>query len=148
MAEANPGTEAKRGDTVRVHYTGQLNDGTEFDSSREREPLEFEVGSGQVIPGFEAAVEGMTPGATTTTTIAADNAYGPRRDELVVDVDREQLPADMELEVGQALQVKDQNDQPFVVHVAEVQPDKVKLDANHPLAGRDLTFDIELIEIV
>ncbi|MCC5871361.1 MAG: peptidylprolyl isomerase [Gammaproteobacteria bacterium] len=140
--------EAKQGDTVRVHYTGQLADGTEFDSSRDRDPLEFQVGSGQVIAGFESAVAGMAVGDSCTTTIVAEEAYGPRRDELVVDVDRSQLPGDMDLEVGQALQVKDQNDQPFVVHVAAVADDAVKLDANHPLAGRDLTFEIELVEIV
>ncbi|TVS17046.1 MAG: peptidylprolyl isomerase [Gammaproteobacteria bacterium] len=141
-------TEAKQGDTVKVHYSGHLDDGTQFDSSRDRDPLEFEVGSGQVIPGFESAVVGMTVGDACTTTIAAAEAYGPRRDELVVDVDRTQLPGDLDLEVGQALQVKDQNDQPFVVHVAAVEDDSVKLDANHPLAGRDLTFEIELVEIV
>ncbi len=141
-------TEAKQGDTVRVHYSGQLDDGTEFDSSRDRDPLEFQVGSGQVIPGFESAVVGMTVGDATTTTIVAAEAYGPRRDELVVDVDRTQLPGDLDLQVGQALQVKDENDQPFVVHVAALADDSVKLDANHPLAGRDLTFEIELVEIV
>jgi len=140
--------EAKQGDTVRVHYTGQLDDGTEFDTSRERDPLEFQVGSGQVIAGFESAVAGMTVGDSCKTTIGADEAYGPRRDELVVDVERSQLPGDMDFEVGQALQVKDQNDQPFVVHVAEIADETVKLDANHPLAGRDLTFEIELVEIV
>lgn len=140
--------EAKQGDTVRVHYTGQLDDGTEFDSSRDRDPLEFEVGSGQVIAGFESAVAGMTVGDSCTTKIIAAEAYGPRRDDLVVDIERSQLPADMDLEVGQALQVKDQNDQPFVVHVAAVADESVKLDANHPLAGQDLTFEIELVEIV
>ncbi|MCC5886882.1 MAG: FKBP-type peptidyl-prolyl cis-trans isomerase [Gammaproteobacteria bacterium] len=140
--------EAKQGDTVRVHYTGQLDDGTEFDSSRDRDPLEFQVGSGQVIAGFESAVAGMAVGDSCTTTIVAAEAYGPRRDELVVDIERSQLPADMDLEVGQALQVKDQNDQPFVVHVAAVAEESVKLDANHPLAGKDLTFEIELVEIV
>lgn len=140
--------EAKRGDTVRVHYTGQLQDGTEFDSSRERDPLEFEVGSGQVIPGFETAVEGMNPGDSTTTTIAADNAYGQRREDLLVEIGRDQIPEDIELAVGQPLQVKGQDDQPFVVHIAEVQEETVKLDANHPLAGQDLTFEIELLEIV
>lgn len=141
-------TAAKQGDTVRVHYTGQLNDGTEFDSSRGRDPLEFEVGSGQVIPGFESAVAGMAVGDSCTTTIAAENAYGPRREDLLVAVERSQLPSDMDIEVGQALQVRDQNDQPFVVHVASIGDDSVELDANHPLAGQDLTFEIELVEIV
>ncbi len=140
--------EAKRGDTVRVHYTGQLQDGTEFDSSRGRDPLEFEVGSGQVIPGFETAVEGMNPGDSRTTTIEAANAYGQRREDLLVEIGRDQIPSDIELTVGQPLQVKGQDDQPFVVHIAEVQDETVKLDANHPLAGQDLTFEIELVEIV
>lgn len=140
--------EAQRGDTVRVHYTGTLPDGTQFDSSQGRDPLEFEVGSGQVIPGFESAVEGMNPGESCSTTITADNAYGERREDLLVEIGRDQIPEDIELTVGQPLQVKGQDDQPFVVHIAEVLDETVKLDANHPLAGQDLTFDIELVEIV
>ncbi len=139
--------QAKTNDTVKVHYTGRLNDGTVFDSSVEREPLQFTLGEGQVIPGFENAVLGMTAGESKTITIAADQAYGPRRDDLVLAVGRDQFPPDITPEVGQQLQVRQTNGDVALVTVTEVGEAAVKLDANHPLAGHDLTFDIQLVEI-
>lgn len=138
--------QAQAGDTVRVHYTGRLTDGTVFDSSQGRDPLEFTLGEGQVIPGFDEAVSGMAPGDERTITIPADQAYGPRRDDLVFPVPREQFPAELEPEVGQQLQMS-QGNQVAIVTVREVSPEAVTLDANHPLAGSDLTFDLELVEI-
>lgn len=140
--------KAKPGDTVRVHYTGKLDDGEVFDSSEDREPLEFTVGQGSVIPGFENAVEGMEPGEQKTETIPCEQAYGERRDELVIDVKREQLPSDLKPEVGQRLSVVQKSGQSIPVVVAAVDEDNVRLDANHPLAGQDLTFTIRLVEIV
>ncbi len=139
--------QAKQGDTVTVHYTGKLDDGTVFDSSVEREPLEFTLGEGLVIPGFENAVIGMNAGEKKTVDIASEEAYGPYRDELILSVNREQFPEDIQPEVGQSLQVQQPNGQPVVVTVAAVADEEVKLDANHPLAGKDLTFEIELMDI-
>ncbi len=140
--------EAKNGDKVRVHYTGRLSNGAVFDSSEDREPLEFTLGEGQVIPGFEKAVVGMQPGESKTAEIPASEAYGTRNDDMVIEVPREQFPPDVEPEVGQQLQVRQANGQSFVVNVTDVSDTVVTLDANHPLAGEDLTFDIELLEIV
>lgn len=137
--------KAQNGSTVRVHYTGKLDDGTVFDSSRGRDPLEFKLGSGQVIRGFDDAITGMNPGESKTVTIPAADAYGPRRDELLLRVDRSQFPEGVEPQVGQQFQMS-QGEQSFVVNVAEVQDEHVMLDANHPLAGRDLTFELELVE--
>jgi len=139
--------EAKRGDTVRVHYTGTLEDGTVFDSSREREPLEFSLGIGQVIPGFDQALTGMKPGESKKVTIPAAEAYGPYRSELVLVVDRSEFPPDIEPGIGDQFQLS-QDGQSFVVNVTDVTDQAVTLDANHPLAGEDLTFDLELVEIV
>lgn len=139
--------EAKAGDTVRVHYTGTLDDGSVFDTSRGREPLEFTVGAGQVIPGFDEAVTGMQPGEEKRVTIPADEAYGQRRPEMVGTVRREQFPPDIQPAVGQQLQMSQQG-QNFVVTVTGVTDDEVTLDANHPLAGENLTFQVELVEIV
>lgn len=141
---ANP----QKGDTVRVHYTGTLPDGEQFDSSRGGDPLEFKLGEGQIIPGFEAAVLTLVPGESTQAAIPPDEGYGPHRPELLVELEREQFPTDMELEVGQTLQLNDQEGNPVVVRVAELGEEAVRLDANHPLAGQELTFDIELVEIV
>lgn len=138
---------AKNGDRVRVHYTGKLTDGAVFDSSREREPIEFTIGAGEVIPGFEQAVAGLEPGGTRQVTIPAENAYGPQKDELKLQVGRSDLPENMEVAVGQQLQLQ-QGERQFVVRVAEITDEQVVLDANHPLAGQDLTFDLELVEIV
>ncbi len=138
---------AKVGDTVSIHYTGRLNDGSVFDSSLEREPLKFSIGGQQVIPGFEQAVIGMNPGESKTQEIPCDKAYGPRHDDMVVTVLRQQIPSDFELAVGQQLQIKNPEGQVIPVMVSEIVDDQVTLDGNHPLAGEDLTFDIELVSI-
>ncbi|MEO8894214.1 MAG: peptidylprolyl isomerase [Coleofasciculaceae cyanobacterium] len=139
--------QAKSGDTVKIHYTGRLKDGTEFDSSAEREPLEFTIGGEQVIPGFEQAVLGMALGESKTEEIPMDQAYGPHLEEMVLEVSREQIPPDINPEVGQQLQIQQANGQSVPVFVTEVTDNQITLDANHPLAGEDLTFEIELVEI-
>jgi len=141
-------TEAKLGDTVRVHYTGKLEDGTVFDSSLDRDPVEFTLGAGQVIPGFEQAVVGMSPGESKTVEVPADQAYGPYREELVQEIDRELVPADLKLEVGQQLALRLSPGRSIRVTVTKITESKVTLDANHPLAGKDLTFDLQLVEIL
>jgi FKBP-type peptidyl-prolyl cis-trans isomerase 2 len=140
--------EAKQGDTVRVHYTGKLDDGTVFDSSKEREPLEFTIGQQGIIPGFQKIVEGMTPGETKTEVVISDDAYGPRQDQMIMEVTRDQLPEDLSPEAGQYLQLVRPDGQTMAVQVADVSDDSIKLDANHPLSGRDLSFEVDLIEIV
>lgn len=140
-------SQAKVGDKVSVHYTGKLEDGTVFDSSNGREPLEFEIGTSSVIPGFEHAIVGMAPGESKTATVPADQAYGQREQGKVVEVERGQLPPDLDLRVGQRLKLTDQQQNSTYVTVAAMSDAAVKLDANHPLAGKDLTFDIELVEI-
>jgi peptidylprolyl isomerase len=139
--------QAKPGDTVKIHYTGKLDDGTVFDSSVNREPLEFTLSSGQVIPGFDQAVLGMSPGETKTEKIPMDQAYGPYREDMVVEVSREQMPAELQPEVGQQLQVQQPNGQVIPVVITDVSDNSVTLDANHPLAGEDLTFEIQLVDI-
>jgi len=139
--------QAQLGNTVKVHYTGKLDDGTVFDSTASRDPLQFSLGNGNVIPGFEQAVLGMSPGDSKTTNIPADQAYGPHRPELVMVVEREQMPADLSVEVGQPLQIRQPNGQAIPVIVSQISDSKVTLDANHPLAGQDLTFDIEVVEV-
>jgi peptidylprolyl isomerase len=139
--------QAKEGDSVKIHYTGRLDDGTVFDSSRERDPLEFTLGSGMVIPGFDDAVAGMKVGEEKTTSIPSDEAYGPHRDDLLISVPSDRLPEDLEPQVGQQLQMQTGDGQTFVAAVTRVGEEEVVLDANHPLAGQDLTFDIELVEI-
>lgn len=140
--------QAKAGDTVKVHYTGKLDDGTVFDSSANRDPLEFTLGSGSIIPGFERAVLGMSLGESKTEIIPTDEAYGPHLDEMVVVVDRQQMPPEIEPQVGQQLQLQQQDGQVLPVVITDVSGASVTLDANHPLAGEELTFDIELVEIV
>lgn len=139
--------EAKPGDTVKVHYTGKLTDGTVFDSSLNEEPLEFTIGEGQVIPGFEEAVVGMNPGQTKVTKIRPDKAYGSYRDDMVLVVERDRLPEEIHPEVGQQLEMRNPDGTGFVLTVKEVGESNVTLDANHPLAGQDLRFDIQLLEI-
>ena len=139
-------TKAQKGDRVSVHYTGRLQDGKVFDTSRGREPLEFEVGAGMMIAGFDKAVNGMAVGEQKTVEIPSNEAYGERREEMVIDVPRQQVPAGITPEVGQQLALNNGGQQVPVV-VAEVTDEKVVLDANHPLAGKDLIFDIELVEI-
>ncbi|WP_017299422.1 FKBP-type peptidyl-prolyl cis-trans isomerase [Nodosilinea nodulosa] len=140
-------TQAKTGDSVSIHYTGKLEDGTVFDSSRDRAPLEFAIGNGEVIPGFEAAVVGMAPGDAKTEVIAAENAYGPHREEMVMVVERRQIPDDIPLDVGIQLQLQGPQGQMVPVMVTDVSEADVTLDANHPLAGETLIFDIELVAI-
>ncbi|NES24838.1 MAG: peptidylprolyl isomerase [Symploca sp. SIO3E6] len=139
--------QAKSGDTVKIHYTGKLDDGTVFDSSTNREPLEFTISGGQVIPGFDQAVIGMSLGESKTATIPMDQAYGPYRDEMVLEVGRDKMPSDLQPEVGQQLQLQQPNGQNIGVIVTQVTESNVRLDANHPLAGQDLTFDLELVAI-
>lgn len=140
-------TQAKQGDTVQIHYTGKLEDGTVFDSSEGREPLSFTVGNGQVIPGFEEAVIGMTADEKKNVTIPVDKAYGPRNEELIIEVPRDQVPPDINPEVGQKLQMQGPDNQMIVVEVTGVTDEQVTLDANPPLAGKDLVFDIEMVAI-
>lgn len=139
--------EAKKGDTVKVHYTGKLDDGTVFDSSEGREPLEFTLGEQQVIPGFEEAVEGMKVGDSKTTTIPSDQAYGPYNDEMVLQVDRSRLPAGAAPQVGDEMQVRTPDGTVIPVVIVDVAENAVTIDANHPLAGQNLTFDLDLVEI-
>ena len=139
---------AKSGDTVRIHYTGTLDDGTQFDSSSGREPLEFALGGGQVIPGFDSAVDGMAVGESKNVTIAPDDAYGQRHEQLVQEVPRDILPDDMDPAVGMQLQSQSPDGQVMNLTVTEVLEEKITVDANHPLAGQSLTFAIELVEIV
>jgi len=140
-------TQVKQGDTIKVHYSGKLSDGTVFDSSVEGEPLEFTVGQGQIIPGFEEAVTGMSEGEKTTALVPADQAYGPHHAEGVIDVPRDRIPAEIAPEVGQQLQMQSKDGQPVPVRVVEVAEETIKVDANHPLAGKDLTFDIEVVSV-
>ncbi len=141
-------TQVERDDTVRVHYTGKLEDGTVFDSSAEREPLEFTIGEDEIISGFEKAVVGMEPGESKTVEVSEEEGYGPHREELMLTVDREELPPNMEVEVGQQLQIRMEDGQTAVVEVVDVSESDLTLDANHPLAGETLTFEVELVEIV
>ena len=140
--------QAKAGDTVKVHYTGTLNNGQVFDSSKDRQPLEFKIGSGMVIPGFDAAVTGLEPGETIKTTIPNAEAYGPYNEEMVAEIEKDKIPADFELAIGQRLQMQVPNGDAMAVTVTDIKGDVVTLDGNHPLAGQDLTFELELIEIV
>lgn len=145
MSEA---TLATAGDTVLFHYTGSLRDGTVFDSSSGRDPLRATLGSGHVIRGVDHALVGMAPGDEKTVTIAADDAYGPHRPELLHEVQREAIPSEVDLEVGKQLEGRDTSGQQLRLTVIEVDDEMVTLDANHPLAGQDLRFDLQLVEIV
>lgn len=140
-------SQAKSGDTVKIHYTGTLDDGTQFDTSAGRDPLEFELGGGQVIPGFDTAVEGMAVGESKNVRIEPDQAYGERHDQLVQQVPRSALPDDLEPEVGMGLQSQSPDGQVMMLMVTEVGEENIMVDANHPLAGQALNFDIELVEI-
>lgn len=139
--------QAKSGDTVKIHYTGTLKDGTEFDSSAGREPLQFILGSGKVIPGFENAVEGMAVGDKKTVNIPSEEAYGARREEMVQEFPRTALPDDLEPEEGMALQARNQGGEMINLTITTVNDDSITVDGNHPLAGRALNFDIELVDI-
>jgi peptidylprolyl isomerase len=140
--------QAKEGDVVRVHYTGRLTDGTQFDSSVGREPLEFTVGAGQMIKGFDTGVRGMTVGEKKTIEIAPQDAYGERDEEAVIEFPVSNIPEDMKLEPGMQLTLRNQFGQPIPVVVLEVGEEVVVMDANHMLAGKDLVFEVELVEIV
>ncbi len=139
--------EAKKGDRVKVHYTGKLEDGSVFDSSRDREPLEFELGGGMMIKGFDTAVSGMKVGESKTAQIPAEEAYGEHNAEMVIEVPKSQLPEDLKPEVGQQLGMQQPNGQSVPVRVVDVKEESIEIDANHPLAGKDLIFDLELVEI-
>lgn len=141
-------SQAKSGDTVRVHYTGTLDDGTQFDSSAGREPLEFVLGTGQVIPGFDQAVEGMVIGAAKEVRIPAVEAYGERNPELTQEVPKSALPGDMTPEVGMPLQARGPDGQVFNLVVTAVADESITVDGNHPLAGQALNFALELVAIV
>ncbi len=140
--------QVKEGDTVKVHYTGKLVNGEQFDSSVGREPLEFTVGAGMMIKGFDAAMPGMAVGDKKTVNIPAADAYGEKDPNAIIPFPKENVPADMKLEPGMQLTLTNQQGQPFPVVVTEIQEDVIVLDANHFLAGEELVFDIELIEIV
>ncbi|MCK4911501.1 MAG: peptidylprolyl isomerase [Thermodesulfovibrionales bacterium] len=139
--------KAGEGDTVKVHYTGKLDDGTVFDSSVGREPLEFTMGAGMMISGFERAVEGMAVGETTSVNILPEDAYGVRRDDMVVRVGRKDFPENITPEVGVAVTMQHPESGQFDAMISEVTEEAVMLDANHPLAGKSLNFDIEVLEI-
>ena len=147
--------QAKQGDTVIVHYTGKLDDGTVFDSSECTDegcdcpsgPFEFTIGQGQVIPGFEQGVIGMNPGDEKTINIPVDQAYGERIEDMVAVVDRKDIPAELSLELGNQLEVTQEDGSSFPVVITDITETSVTLDANHPLAGRDLTFELKLMEI-
>ena len=138
---------AQQGDTVKVHYTGRLDDGSVFDSSEGGAPLEFTIGGGQMIPGFEQGVVGMETGEARTVIIAADQAYGIYQPQGVIEVPRSDIPASIPLEVGMQLQATGRDGRPAYMTVLELSADRVKLDGNHPLAGKDLTFDLQLVAI-
>ena len=139
---------AKAGDVVKVHYTGKLTSGEQFDSSVGREPLEFTIGAGQMIKGFDNAMPGMTVGEKKTINIAPEDAYGPKSEAAIIPFPKENVPADMKLEPGMQLTLSNQMGQPVPVVVVEVKEDVIILDANHFLAGQELIFDIELVEII
>ncbi len=139
--------QVKKGDTVKVHYHGKLTDGSVFDSSEGRDPLEFEVGSGMVIQGFDNGVLGLTVGEKRTVHIPVDQAYGPKREDLLMEFPLDRFPDDIKPEAGMVLNMSNGEGQQMPVVIAEVKDEVVILDANPPLAGQDLVFDIELVEI-
>jgi peptidylprolyl isomerase len=139
--------QAKSGDTVKVHYSGRLTDGTTFDSSSGRDPLEFKVGNGDVIRGFDEGVTGMSVGDKNTVHIPADDAYGQKEDDRIIKFPRANFPPDMNPEVGMQLNMTNGGGQVIPVTIVDMDTDDVTLDANHPLAGQDLIFDIELVDI-
>ena len=141
-------TEAKMGDVVRINFTGRLTDGTQFDSSTGKTPLEFTIGLGQVIKGLEAQVAGMEPGQTQTVTIPCDLAYGQHKPEAIQTLDRAKVPAGIDVQVGTQLKARTSDGGLLPITVVELDDTRIKVDANHPLAGQDLIFDVELVEIV
>jgi len=140
--------KAQEGDEVQVHYTGKLEDGTVFDTSEDGEPLSFTIGENRVIPGFEEAVTGMEPGESKTTEVEPEQAYGEHREDMVMEMDQDQIPSEVDPEVGQQLQLRLENGQTVPVLITALGDGTVTIDANHPLAGRKLIFDIDLVDIV
>jgi peptidylprolyl isomerase len=140
-------SEAKSGDIVHVHYTGRLSDESVFDSSEGRDPLTFQLGKGQVVPGFDKAVSGMETGEKKTVTISADEAYGPRLDQLVLTAPRENLPPGFDPKMGEVVGLESRDGRQMEAMVVHADEEAIRMDANHPLAGQDLTFDIELVKI-
>lgn len=141
-------SKAKNGDKVKVHYTGKLEDGTVFDTSLEREPLQFTLGETQVLPGFQEAIIGMSPGESKMEKIPAEKAYGAPKEELIFKVEKNRLPSEVKPEVGQMLEVQKSDGQRIPVVVTEISDKDVTLDANYPLAGKDLLFHIKLVDIL
>ena len=139
--------QAKSGDTVKIHYTGKLEDGRVFDTSTGLEPLQFKISEDKVIPGFEQAIVGMNTGDSKTTKIPAKDAYGPHLKEMVQSIDQTHFPEHIKPQIGQQLQIPQDDGKDILVKVANVSESSVTLDANHPLAGKDLTFDIQLVGI-
>lgn len=139
--------QVKNGDKVEVHYEGRLADGTVFDSSKGRQPLEFEIGGGTVIQGFNDGVTGMSVGEKKVVNILSNEAYGSRQDDLFLEFPKERLPPDITPVIGTSLDMSDENGKAFPVIIYEITDDTIILDANHPLAGQDLTFNIELVSI-
>ncbi len=140
-------SKAKDGDTVKVHYTGKLENGTVFDTSTDRQPLELTLGSGKIIPGFEKGITGMGVGDRKTITVLPEEAYGPSRKELIVDIKKTDLPEDITPAIGKQLQVQQKDGNPIEITITDMDEDTVTLDANHPLAGNTLLFEVELVEI-
>ncbi len=140
--------QATTGDTIRVHYTGTLENGTEFDSSAEREPIKITIGSGQFFPGLESALVGMTEGDTKTVTLEPENAFGSRDPQLIHNVERDRIPAEVKLEIGGVLEASGDSGDLIRLMVVDISDEKVTLDANHPLAGEALTFELTLVEFV
>jgi len=140
-------SQATAGKTVKIHYTGTLENGSQFDSSEGRDPLEFQLGSGQVIPGFDKAVEGMTVGESKTVSIAPEDAYGHRNEQAIQEVPKSALPEDLVPVEGMMLQAQNQNQQPVQLTVTAVGDETITVDANHPLAGKTLNFKISLVEV-
>lgn len=138
---------ANKGNSVKVHYTGKLEDGTVFDSSANREPLQFTLGDGNMIKGFDTAVHGMAVGDEKSVTIPCEEAYGEKREDMMLDIPLEQVPPHIKPEIGMELSLQNQAGQPVPVKVTNIDEEKITLDANHPLAGKDLIFDITLVEI-
>jgi peptidylprolyl isomerase len=141
-------SKAKKGDTVKVHYTGKLDDGTVFDSSLERDPLEFKIGETQVLNGFQEAIIGMSPGESKREKIPAEKAYGAPKEELVFKVEKNRLPSHIIPKIGHILEVQQRDGKKIPVEITHVSEKEVTLDANYPLAGKDLVFDIKLVEIL
>ena len=139
--------QAKQGNTVKINYTGKLDDGTVFASSGEQEPLEFTLGQGQIIPGVEEAIDGMSPGESKTVKVPSEKAYGPYEENLKREIPKDQFPDDIEPYVGQRLRIEHADGAPAIVSVAAVSESSVTIDGNHALAGRDLTFELEVLEV-